>query len=40
MAPGDAQVAVALYAGLGGLMCCAWLYAFHLLSTRPYLLEN
>jgi uncharacterized membrane protein len=36
----DAQVAVALYAGLGALMCCAWLYSFHLLSTRPYLLES
>lgn len=36
----DGQIALALYAGLGALMCCAWLYFFHLLSTRAYLLES
>jgi hypothetical protein len=30
----DAKVAVALYAGLGALMCCTWLYSFHLLGAR------
>jgi uncharacterized membrane protein len=38
--PFDAQVAVAVYALIGGLMCLAWLSLFHVLTIHPYLLEN
>ncbi len=38
--PFDAQVAVALYALISGLMCLAWLSLFHILTIRPYLLEK
>ena len=36
----DAIIAVTLYAAIGGLMCCAWLFLFHLLSIHPHLLED
>ena len=36
----DAQVAVAVYALIGGLMCLAWLALFHVLTIHPYLLEK
>ncbi len=36
----DARVAVALYAAVAGAMCLSWLVVFHVLSTRPYLLED
>jgi uncharacterized membrane protein len=35
----DARIAVALYAGIAGAMCLAWLILFHVLSIRPYLVE-
>src|SRR5258706_2782571 len=35
----DAQLAAALYAIIGALMCLPWLSLFHLLSVRRYLLE-
>ena len=38
--PFDAQVAVAVYALIGGLMCLAWLLLFHVLTIHPYLLEK
>jgi uncharacterized membrane protein len=38
--PFDAQVAVSVYALIGGLMCLAWLSLFHVLTIHPYLLEN
>ena len=38
--PFDAQVAVAVYALIGGLMCLAWLSLFHVLTIHPYLLEK
>lgn len=36
----DAQVAVAVYALIGGLMCLAWLSLFHVLTIHPYLLAK
>jgi uncharacterized membrane protein len=36
----DARVAVAVYALIGGVMCLAWLYLFHVLSIHPHLLER
>ena len=36
----DAKVAVLLYAAIAGAMCLAWLVLFHVLSVRPYLLED
>jgi hypothetical protein len=36
----DARVAVALYAAVAGAMCLSWLVVFHVLSMRPYLLED
>src|SRR3982075_2794856 len=36
----DARVAVALYATIAGAMCLSWLVVFHVLSMRPYLLED
>ncbi len=36
----DAQVAVALYAIIGGIMCLSWLVLFHVLYIHPYLLEH
>jgi hypothetical protein len=33
-------VAVALYAAVAGAMCLSWLVVFHVLSMRPYLLED
>src|ERR1700758_5520561 len=35
----DARIAVALYAGIAGTMCLAWLILFHVLSIHPYLVE-
>jgi uncharacterized membrane protein len=35
----DANVAVELYAIIGGLMCLSWLFVFHVLSINPHLLE-
>jgi uncharacterized membrane protein len=36
----DAKVAVTLYAGIAGGMCLSWLILFHVLSVRPYLVED
>jgi uncharacterized membrane protein len=36
----DARTAVALYAGIAGAMCLAWLTLFHVLSIHPYLVET
>lgn len=36
----DAKVAEAVYAIVGGLMCLAWLFQFHVLTVHPYLLEK
>jgi uncharacterized membrane protein len=36
----DAKVAVTLYAGIAGGMCLSWLALFHVLSIRPYLVED
>jgi hypothetical protein len=36
----DARVAVALYAAVAGAMCLSWLVVFHVLSMRPYLVED
>jgi len=36
----DARVAATLYAAIAGSMCLAWLVVFHVLSVRPYLVEE
>jgi uncharacterized membrane protein len=36
----DARVAATLYAAIAGSMCLAWLVVFHVLSVRPYLVED
>lgn len=36
----DAQVAEAVYALIGGLMCLGWLLLFHVLTIHPYLLQK
>jgi uncharacterized membrane protein len=36
----DARVAATLYAAIAGSMCLAWLAVFHVLSVRPYLVDE
>jgi uncharacterized membrane protein len=38
--PGDATVALELYAAVGCLMCFSWLFLFHVLSLNPHILET